>query len=132
MEVDTALWSKAGILAAFLLVLGVLGWLLPRRRRLGNEAVMAAAVVFAVGVPLLLPHMHERYFFLADTLTLCWACTRRRYLPLAVLTQIASLGGYHAYLVLRYAFPMGLGALMLLAVLTASLAALAWTAEENG
>ncbi|WP_295634238.1 conjugal transfer protein TraL [uncultured Intestinimonas sp.] len=132
MEVDTALWSKVGILAAFLLVLGVLGWLLPRRRRLGNEAVMAAAVVFAVGVPLLLPHMHERYFFLADTLTLCWACTRRRYLPLAVLTQIASLGGYHAYLVLRYAFPMGLGALMLLAVLIASLAALAWTAEENG
>ena len=93
---------------------------------------MAAAVVFAVGVPLLLPHMHERYFFLADTLTLCWTCTRRRYLPLAVLTQIASLGGYHAYLVLRYAFPMGLGALMLLAVLIASLAALAWTAEENG
>lgn len=132
MEVDTALWSKAGILAAFLLVLGVLGWLLPRRRRLGNGAVMAAAVVFTVGIPLLLPHMHDRYFFLADTLTLCWACTQRRYFPLAVLTQIASLGGYHAYLVLRYAFPMGLGALMLLAVLLAALAAMARSAEDSG
>ena len=70
--------------------------------------------------------------FLADTLTLCWACTQRRYFPLAVLTQIASLGGYHAYLVLRYAFPMGLGALMLLAVLLAALAAMARSAEAPG
>ena len=130
MEVDAALWSKAGILAAFVLVLGVLGWLLPRRRTLGNEAVMAAAVVFAVGVPLLLPHMHDRYFFLADILTLCWACTRQRYVHLALLTQIASLGAYHAYLVLQYAFPMGLGALMLLGVLIAALAFLIQAARE--
>ena len=62
--------------------------------------------------------MHDRYFFLADTITLCWACLdRRRGIPAAILVQVASLGAYHAYLMLRYAFPMAWGSLMLLATL---------------
>lgn len=129
-EVDVPRAALLGILAAAVLVLGVLGWQLLRRDRIGNRAVLAAAVVFAVGVPLLLPHMHDRYFFLADVLTLCWACLDRRAVPLALLTQTASLGAYHAYLMLRYAFPMGWGALMLLAVLLCSLLLLAWEEKD--
>lgn len=123
-SVDVALWSKVGILGAFLLVAGILLWLFLRRDRVSDRVVLCAGVVFAVGIPLLLPHMHDRYFFLADVLTLSWACIDRRRIPLAVLTQIASLGAYHAYLLLRYAFPMGWGALMLLGVLLWSLFAL--------
>lgn len=113
-QVNVALAARVGILAAFVLVLGVLGWLLLRRRGLSRRAVFLAGVVFAIGIPLLLPHMHDRYFFLADVLTLTWACTDRRGVLPAVFTQIASLGAYHAYLLLRYAFPMGLGSLLLL------------------
>ena len=119
-----ALAARAGILAAFVLVLGILGWLLLRRRDLSRRAVFLAGVVFAIGIPLLLPHMHDRYFFLADVLTLTWACTARRGILPAVLTQIASLGAYHAYLLLRYAFPMGLGAVLLLLALVWSLSSL--------
>lgn len=113
-QVNVALAARVGILAAFVLVLGVLGWLLLRRRGLSRRAVFLAGVVFAIGIPLLLPHMHDRYFFLADVLTLTWACTDRRGVLPAVFTQIASLGAYHAYLLLRYAFPMGLGSILLL------------------
>ena len=119
--VNVALAARAGILAAFLLVLGVLGWLLLRRKDLSRRTVLLAGVVFAVGIPLLLPHMHDRYFFLADVLTLAWACTDRRGILPAVLTQVASLGAYHAYLLLRYAFPMGLGAVLLLLALLRAL-----------
>ena len=117
-QINVALAARAGILAAFVLVLGILGWLLLRRRDLSRRAV------FAIGIPLLLPHMHDRYFFLADVLTLTWACTARRGILPAVLTQIASLGAYHAYLLLRYAFPMGLGAVLLLLALVWSLSSL--------
>ena len=123
-QVDVALAARMGILAAFALVLGVLLWLLLRRKDLSDRAVFLAGVVFAVGIPLLLPHMHDRYFFLADVLTLTWACTHRRGVLPAVLTQIASLGAYHAYLLLRYAFPMGLGAVLLLLALLWTLWAL--------
>lgn len=119
--VNVALAARAGILAAFALVLGVLGWLLLRRKGLSRRAVLLAGVVFAVGIPLLLPHMHDRYFFLADVLTLAWACTDRRGILPAALTQVASLGAYHAYLLLRYAFPMGLGAVLLLLALLRAL-----------
>lgn len=124
-QVHVALAARVGILAAFVLVLGVLGWLLLRRRGLSRRAVFLAGVVFAIGIPLLLPHMHDRYFFLADVLTLTWACTDRRGVLPAVFTQIASLGAYHAYLLLRYAFPMGLGSLLLLCAFLFTLISLA-------
>lgn len=124
-QVNVALAARVGIFAAFVLVLGVLGWLLLRRRGLSRRAVFLAGVVFAIGIPLLLPHMHDRYFFLADVLTLTWACTDRRGVLPAVFTQIASLGAYHAYLLLRYAFPMGLGTILLLYALLFTLIFLA-------
>lgn len=124
-QVNVALAARVGILAAFVLVLGVLGWLLLQRRGLSRRAVFLAGVVFAIGIPLLLPHMHDRYFFLADVLTLTWACTDRRGVLPAVFTQIASLGAYHAYLLLRYAFPMGLGSILLLCALLFTLIFLA-------
>lgn len=123
--INVALAARAGVLAAFLLMLGVLGWLLFLRKGLSRRAVFLAGVVFAVGIPLLLPHMHDRYFFLADVLTLAWACTDRRGILPAALTQVASLGAYHAYLLLRYAFPMGLGSLLLLCTLLLTLISLA-------
>lgn len=116
-EVEVTLFSRLGILAAFLLVAVLLLFLFLNREKISDRSLLTAAVVLTVGVPLLLPHMHDRYFFLADVLTLCWAVLSTRRSLLAAGVQVASLGGYHAYLVLRYAFPMAWGALLLLGVL---------------
>lgn len=124
MEVNGPLLSKLGIVAAALLVLALLAVLWRFRDRVDSSTLFTAAMLLAVGLPLLLPSMHERYFFLADVLSLTWACLNLRRIPQALLVQIASLGGYHAYLILRYAFPMGWGALMLLAVFLSSAAIL--------
>ncbi len=133
VQVDGALAGKLGIAAAGALVLALLAlgfWL---GDRLNRETIMAIAVVLCVGVPFFLPHMHERYFFLADVFTLCWACANWRRLPAAVLAGGASLASYCVYLRLKYncvlnlggmRFVMGLEALAVLAALVFSLWAL--------
>ena len=101
--------SMLGILAAALLVLALLalGFLL--RDRLDRGAAMAAAVLLCIGVPFFLPHMHERYFFLADVFTLCWACAGRRRIPVAVLVEGASLASYMVYFRGKYNYVLTLG-----------------------
>lgn len=116
-EVDGGLLAKLGIGAAFLLVLGLLVWLFCYRDRLSDDHILHAAVILAIGVPLLLPYMHDRYFFLADVLSVVWAVRAARRTPVPVCVQIASYGGYHAYLTLRYAFPMAWGALLMVVAL---------------
>lgn len=126
VEPDLVLWPKLGIAAAFVLVAGLLGGLFFFRKRLTDRIILTAAVILTIGVPLFLPYMHERYFFLAETLSVVWALGTWRRAPVAVLVQIAALGGYHAYLVLRYAFPMAWGAWMLIAALIWTTAELVW------
>ena len=114
---DTDAAAKAGIVGAFAYMLAVLGVCFIGRRRLGDQAVFAAAVLLAVGIPFLLPHMHDRYFFAADALTLALAAAWPQLVLPAVLCEFASLLGYHAYLRMRYLLPMADGALALIAAL---------------
>ena len=126
----TGFVSRAGVIAAFALSLVLLGVGLWLDRRLDHAVAMAAAVVLAIGVPFLLPHMHERYFFLADVITLCWACANWRRIPAAVLAAGASLASYMVYLRLKFnyvftlfgtQYVMGLEALAMLAALVFSI-----------
>ncbi len=126
-EVDGPFWARVGIFAAFALVLALLVGLFFVRKRLTNAHILTAALVLAIGVPLLLPHMHDRYFFLAEVLSVVWAVGAYHRTPVPVCVQIASLGGYHAYLVLRYAFPMAWGAWGMLFSLLAVLSTLVWS-----
>lgn len=130
---DTDAASKAGIVGAFAYMLAVLGVCFIGRRRLNDQAVFAAAVLLAVGIPFLLPHMHDRYFYAADILTLALAFAFPVYSPAALLTEFASLLGYHAYLKMRYLLPMRYGAAALLVVLAVGICFLADSlAGKNG
>lgn len=139
VQPDQALAARLGIIAAAALVLALLAlgfWL---GDRLDRETAMAIAVVLCVGVPFFLPHMHERYFFLADVFTLCWACADWRRLPAAVLAGGSSLASYCVYLRLKYncvlnfggtRFVMGLEALAMLSALAFSAWVLARQVRE--
>ena len=65
--------------------------------------------------------MHDRYFFLADVLSAALAIVCPPLLAVPFLVSFASLLGYHAYLRMRYLFPMSYGA----AALSAAIALLA-------
>lgn len=109
--------SSLAILAAFIFMLLVLAAARIWRDRLSDRAVLFAAVLFAVGIPFLLPHMHDRYFFSADILAVVLAFSLPWFCAAAPLTQFASLLGYHAYLKMRFLLPMWDGAYALIAAL---------------
>ena len=130
LEVDEGLLSTLGIGAAALVVLALLAVGLFMGRKLDRRAFFTMAVVLAIGVPFFLPHMHERYFFLADMLTLCWACTDRKRIPVCGLAAGSSLACYIVYLRLKYSviisvggqrFVMAVEAAMMLAALVLSI-----------
>jgi len=116
---DAAMASKLAIASAFLFMLVVILFCVTFRPEITSNTVLAAAVLFAVGIPFLLPHMHDRYFFAADILTFILGIVYLPLLPAALLTQFASLLGYHAYLKMRYLLPMRYGAFALILVLAA-------------
>ena len=101
-QVDTAALSRLGIAAALVLALAVAALLWLRRRQADGRALLLAALLLAVGVPFLLPHMHERYFFLADVLSAALACALPALAPIALLVQLSSFGAY--LVVLREAY----------------------------
>ena len=126
-HVKVAPWvPKAFIGLAFLFMLTLLALLFVRRSGLDNTALALAGAALSLGIPFLLPYMHERYFFLGGVLLVVMACILPAHAPAAAGAELASLGGYHAYLMKRYMLVLTLfgatwaqlieGSLMLVAI----------------
>lgn len=94
--------SAIGIICAFAFCALMFVLLFVLRRRLGAPALLLSAFILALAVPLFLPHMHERYFFLADVLALAVAFVFPKVAIFPALCAFASLLGYHAYLQSRF------------------------------
>lgn len=99
---DQAFLSQLGIIAAMIVAFAMLFVGVWKRKQLDNQMAMAVAMVLVVGIPFFLPHMHERYFYLADVLAVCWAVANVRRIPVAVLVCGSSLASYSVYLRLKY------------------------------
>ena len=108
--------SKLAISLAAAFMLTVLGFGIVNRERLKDRGLLIAAALLCVGIPFLLPHMHDRYFFCADIMTLILAFGMPKLSHCAALTQFASLLGYHAYLKMRYLLQMKYGSWALVIV----------------
>ena len=93
---------KLAILWAFLFMAFILFLLLRSPRRITDRSWVLAAACLSLGIPFFLPYMHERYFFLGGVLLAVWASIRPRHAAAAAAAELASLGGYHAYLMRRY------------------------------
>lgn len=93
---------KYAIVVAFLFMMALLALLLLSKKSPSNAAFVLAGAALSLGVPFFLPYMHERYFFLGGVLLAAFACACREQAPAAVAAELASLGGYHAYLIGRY------------------------------
>ncbi len=122
-----------GIIAAFVFMGAILAVCAIKRRSITNGVIVAVSVLFAVGIPFLLPHMHDRYFFAADVLTVVMAYAYKvKYAAAAPLTQFASLLGYHAYLKMRYLLLMDYGARALIVALMLGIVLFAQLLSANG
>ena len=99
---NTETLSKVGIVAAFAFLLLLYLFCFLRRRLLDNRALLLCSLLVCVAVPFLLPHMHDRYFFIADVLSVALAFALVKLIHVPVLVSFASLMGYHAYLIGRW------------------------------
>lgn len=111
---DVRMASAVAISAAFVFLLNMLGVAWVNRARLSDRAILGLALMFAIGIPFLLPHMHDRYFYAADLLSVVMAFSFPLLSPAALLVQFASLLGYHAYLKMQYLLPMRYGSAALI------------------
>jgi hypothetical protein len=93
-----AVWKYVGLAASALVVAGaaVTAWL--RKRSLSTPAIVVLATTVVLAVPFFLAEMHERYFYLADVMTIVMAFYVRRYWPVAVLVSACSLLSYAPFL----------------------------------
>lgn len=90
-------WLMVGLVTAAVLLLGLalLAW---RGRPLGDAQIVVLAAAAVLAVPFFLPQMHERYFYLADVLTIVAAFFVRRFWPVAVAVSASSLLSYAPFL----------------------------------
>ncbi len=109
-DVDKQLYSMLGIAGAGAFLALVYAWLFLRRKDVTERTLLACALLICLGVPFFLPHMHDRYFFIADVLSLTVAVLAPQMALVTALVSFGSLLGYHAYLKMRYLFPMRYGA----------------------
>jgi Gpi18-like mannosyltransferase len=102
--------EKLAIIGTGVLLLAATLLIALRRIDLTDERVVLAITVVALVVPFLLPRMRERYFYLAEVLTLVaafWVPRRLWYTP--VLVQFASVFAYLPFLLLPYRMKAQLG-----------------------
>jgi Gpi18-like mannosyltransferase len=91
-----------GLAVTEFLVLSLIFLAVVRRIQLTTSHIVLAATVSALLVPYVLPSMHERYFYLADGLTVISAFyLPRRLWPLPVLEQFSSAFSYAPFLLGR-------------------------------
>lgn len=108
-------WKYVGLALTAAVVLGFGIWLLRRRLPLSSAQTVLVAATATLVVPLLLPQMHERYFYLAEVLLVVACFADRRFLLPALAIQVASVSTYLSYLREGELMSLGLGAAVALA-----------------
>ena len=125
-------WTWVGLGVAAVVGLGFAGWLLARRRRLSPPEMVLVAATLSLVVPLLLPDMHERYFFVGEVLAVVAIVVDRRFIAVAALMQVATLSTYLTYLTGQTWISLELAAVLALAAAVVATAVLVLRLRPSG
>jgi Gpi18-like mannosyltransferase len=90
-------WKWVGILLGVMLVILIGILILKSKQQLTPAILLKVTLVFALAIPFLLPEMHERYFYLADIVSIIYAFYFPRSFYIAVIMQLSSLLSYAPY-----------------------------------
>lgn len=96
-ETAVPIVSKCAIAAAALAIAAILLNSYVNRKRFSDREIILTAALLSLAVPYLLPHMHDRYFFTADILTLVLMISSAGFIPVFALAEGASLFCYLCY-----------------------------------
>ena len=87
---DSGDWMQMGEILATAIVALISFMAVRSRRPITSEIILKLALIFAVAIPFFLPRMHERYFYLADVVSIIYAFYFPRYFYLAIIEQLCS------------------------------------------
>lgn len=109
--------QHAALYACVVLTLIVVIYWLIHYKEITMDMTLPFALFFALFLPFVMPKIHERYFYLADMLSILYAASRRdrRFMPLLVVG--ASLMSYVPYLMRQRPIDERVLALMMLLAL---------------
>ncbi|HEX3642415.1 MAG TPA: hypothetical protein VHV10_14080, partial [Ktedonobacteraceae bacterium] len=83
-------WIQTGMILASMMV-ALISFLTVRSRKLITaDLILKLTLVFAVAIPFFMPQMHERYFYLADVVSIIYAFCFPRYFYVAIIEQLCS------------------------------------------
>ncbi|MFT4088771.1 MAG: glycosyltransferase 87 family protein [Gordonia sp. (in: high G+C Gram-positive bacteria)] len=96
---DVTWVARTGIVAAGALVVAFLAWSVWKKPAVTSSSILVVATASATIVPFLLPAMHDRYFYLAEVLSVVMAFyLPMRYWIIPVLIQASAIGVYYSSL----------------------------------
>lgn len=110
---DTSGASAFMIVLAFVYLAALLLVAWNRRKSLDDRGILLMALAMAVGIPFLLPSMHERYFYLAEILSVVCAAGGLMSFVIPALVQAASMICYDAYITGYYRLRLGLATFLM-------------------
>lgn len=92
----------AGIFFGLACAFASLFFFYQRKIRPTKEAMVLIAAFYAIMIPFVLPHMHERYFYMADIFILLYCLTNKKRYWLILLMQFSSVISYMPFLLNTY------------------------------
>jgi len=95
---NTTLIGNIGIIFTLVVVLSIIYISVRYIKVIKYETIIELSLLFAVIVPFLLPRMHERYFFMADIISLLYAFCFPKKLYVAIIIPLISLFCYLPFL----------------------------------
>ena len=95
---NTTFISNIGIIFTLVVVLSIIYISVKYIKVIKYENIIELSLLFAVIVPFLLPRMHERYFFMADIISLLYAFCFPKKLYVAIIIPLVSLFCYLPFL----------------------------------
>jgi Gpi18-like mannosyltransferase len=128
---DTSVWKWVGIILAGLVVVVVGVLVLMSKEQLTPAIILKIAVTFAVAIPFFLPEMHERYFYLADVLSIAYAFYFPMYFFVPLIVQFSSLSSYAPYMLNNQVVNLGLVAFFVFCTVVFTMTDLVLTLYPN-
>lgn len=93
-----SLLSSVPTLLAILMTLLLLFWYTRKYQSLTPKVILELSLILTMMIPWLLPKMHERYFYLAEVLSIVYVAAFPRRTPVSVILLFGGFLIYSAYL----------------------------------
>lgn len=109
--------GSAAVLLCFVAVLMAIYLIFRKKFTFTNDIIITLALFFALLVPFLLPYMHERYFYVADVLSIIFVFYRPKRFYVAIMVVFSSLCSYLPFLFAKQPISLNYAAIIILVAL---------------